>query len=481
VAGETVSTETRELLSQILFGAFERAQEIVEARKGESVDWAPIFGGELREAVLGGVRELETQLLGEDLTNERIALLRRRAAGQRLTRQAEALPSMLARARELAKRTIRGVLGNARIESWRRSLGLPRSARDTTPSAFAHPQPLTEIPLVYRRLFAARTVESADILTGREKAIAQARRVLRGKTPGPLRSVILVGPDGVGKGALARAIVRTRAFKHVRHLTLDGPATVEDVDAWFSEGTTGQLFVIANFRYLLAMRAGGFAPLRRFVEGVVADRGRNAWLVHADELVWRVATQAAAVAEAFPNVVEVPPLGPRDLEAAVLARHGLSGYGLSFEHRSEGSGLDDLFVRAAVKIRRPYESYFRALHDACGGLVRDALSLWLSSIDEVNERADYVHVGSLPASVEPSLDALPEDVLLNLLQVARQGWMNADVQAHVYRVERVDAEAQLARLSNMGLLEREVGDAYAIPAHLRGPVNRVLRARGWVE
>ncbi len=228
------------------------------------------------------------------------------------------------------------------------------------------------------------------------------------------------------------------------------------------------------------MRAGGFAPLERFVEGVVADRGRNAWLIHADQLVWSVARQAAAIAEAFPDVIEVPALGPRDLEAAVLARHGLSGYGLSFEHRSEGSGLDDFLVRAAVKIRRPYETYFRALHDASGGLVRDALSLWLSSIDEVNDRADYVHVGALPPSVEPSIDALPEEVLLNLLQVARQGWMDADVQAHVYRVDRVDAEAQLARLSNMGLLEREGAGSYSIPPHLRGPVHRVLRARGWV-
>ncbi len=481
MVGESVSPETRELLSQILFGAMERAQEIVEARRAESGDWAPLFGGELRQAVLGGLRELENQLTREDLSNERIVALRRRAAGQRLSQKAEAIPSMLALAEAVAKRTIRGVLGTARLEAWRRTLGLPRSARDTSPAAFIRPEPQTEIPLVYRRLFAARTVESADVLTGREQTIESARRILRGKTPGQMRSVALVGPDGVGKGALARAVVRTRAFKHVRHLSLDKPATVEDVDAWFSEGTTGQLFVVANFRYLLAMRAGGFAPLMRFIEGVVADRGRNAWLIHVDELVWSVATQAAPVAEAFPDVIEVPALGLRDLEAAVLARHGLSGYGLSFEHRAEGAGLDDLVVRAAAKIRRPYETYFRALHDASGGLVRDALALWLSSIDEVNDRADYVHVGNLPTSVEPSLDALPEEVLLNLLQVARQGWMDADVQAHVYRVEHVAAEAQLARLTNMGLLERESGGAYAIPVHLRGPVGRVLRARGWVR
>ena len=68
-------------------------------------------------------------------------------------------------------------------------------------------------------------------------------------------------------------------------------------------------------------------------------------------------------------------------QAAVLARHGLSGYGLNFEPRTERTRLEELFARGASRIRRPYESFFRALHAASGGLVRDALRLWLASID----------------------------------------------------------------------------------------------------
>jgi hypothetical protein len=346
----------------------------------------------------------------------------------------------------------------------------------------ARPEPSAAIPLVYRRLFAAETVEAADVLTSREATIERARRVLSGKTPGRLRAVALVGLDGVGKGALSAAIVRGRGDRGVKRIRLDRPATLEIVEEWFKERQEGQLVVVTGFHWLVSMRAGGFASLRRFVDGVIKDGGRNAWLVSADSLVWQVACQAAPVADAFPEVIKIDVLGPEELEAAVLARHGLSGYGLNFEPRAaERTRIEELFAKGANRIRRPYESFFRALHAASGGLVRDALRLWLASIDEVNEAADFVHVGKVPTSPHIVLRRLPESVLLELYQVARQGWMDAKVQAYVFRVDEVTAEAQLSRLAHLGLLEPRENGSYRIPPHLRGAVYRTLREKGWVR
>ncbi|MBW2460669.1 MAG: cation:proton antiporter [Deltaproteobacteria bacterium] len=483
VADEVLPEETRKLLGEIFFGALDRGQEVIHCHAEASRGWADRLGIDLREAVLGGIDELRTQLVDGDLTQDRVDLLRRRAAGLRLMEHAEALPSVFVRARALAKRTLVNLIGGPRIEAWRRFLGLPgaRRAWKPDPTVFARREPVAEVPLVYRRLFAAKTVEAADVLTGRDAAIDRARRVLSGKTPGQLRSVALIGPDGVGKGALARAILRARNFRNVRQINLDGPTTVEEVNRWFEEKVSGQLFVLSGFHWLVSMDAGGFAPLSRFVHGVICDGGRNSWLLYGDRLVWQVACQAAPIAEAFPEVVDVAELAPAELEAAVLARHGLSGYGLNFEPRADRTRLEEIFARSASRIRRPYEAYFRALHDASGGLVRDALMLWLTSIDEVDEAADFVRVGAVPKSPEAAVRALPEEVLLNLYQVARQGWMNATVQSHVYRVDVPAAEARLARLAHMGLLEARDNGAYRIPAHLRGPVYRVLKTRGWVQ
>jgi methionyl-tRNA synthetase len=57
--------------------------------------------------------------------------------------------------------------------------------------------------------------------------------VLEGRGGGSLRAVAIVGPDGVGKSAFVNAVMRARRWPKVRELSLDAPATVEQVDALF--------------------------------------------------------------------------------------------------------------------------------------------------------------------------------------------------------------------------------------------------------
>ncbi len=483
VHDEPVTEETRRLLREILLGALDRNTDVVRGHADEAAGWAEELAAGMRGAVLGGVDQLRGQLVSGELSQLRIEVLRRRAAGQRLMRRAGRIGTALGRTRLALGRTVGGLLGEERIERWRHGLGLPARREEELPGpkAFAPPRGAEHLPLVYRRLFAADTIEAGDVLTGRELEIDRARRALSGEAPGTLRSVALVGQDGVGKGALSSAIVRARSWKSVRRIVLEKPATLEQVDGWLEERHEGHLIVVSGFHWLVGMRPGGFAPLRRFVEGVIDDAGRNAWLLHADQLVWEYATQVAPIDDAFPEVIEIGALLPDELEAAVLARHGLSGYGLDFNPLESHSRLDALFVRGAGRIRRPYEAYFRDLHQASGGLVRDALQLWLASIEEVSDRDDLVHVGPVPPSPQRAIRRLPEDVLLQLYQIARQGWMDARVHAHLFRVDEGTAEAQLSRLTHMGLLQRHPEDTYRIQTHLRGPVFRVLREQGWVR
>jgi len=483
VQDEEVPDDTRRVLDEMLLGAFDRNAEVIRAHVDSAVTWPVELRESMYAAVLGGVEKLRGQLVAGELSQLRLEVLRRRAAGQRLIRRAGRIGVVLASTQRVAARTISRLLGEERIDAWRHTLGLPPSHEIELPGrvAFAPPRPGSHLPLVYRRLFASETIEAGDVLTGRALDIDRATRALGGEAPGTLRSVALVGQDGVGKGALSAAIVRSRSWKSVHRIVLEAPATTVEVESWLANRVEGHLFVVSGFHWLVGMCPGGFDPLRRFVEGVIADAGKNAWLVHADTLVWDYATQVAPLSDAFPEVIELPVLTPNELEAAVLARHGLSGFGLSFDVLGSSSPIDTLFARGAGRIRRPYEGYFRDLHRASGGLVRDALRLWLASVQEVNEKQDYVLVGPVPPSPQRAIRRLPDDALLSLCQIARQGWMNARVQAHLFRVDGGTAEAQLSRLSHLGLLQRHPSDTYRIQTHLRGPLVRVLREQGWVR
>lgn len=482
VQDEEVPSATRDLLREMITGALERNLGTIEGHRAKTIEWAPALGTQLRTAMLGGIEELRGQLLDGSISQARIDAMRRAAVGRRLMHRAEQLPGALASARAQVVRALRNVLGDERLDSLRESLGLPRPKESDAPLAtsFALVKPRAQLPLVYRRLFAADALEASDVLTGRESEIARARAVLSGNTPGRLRAVALVGMDGVGKSALSSAIVRTLGWKNVKRVAFSRPATVEDVDRVLRDRGEGALVVLDGLHWLIATRPGGFAPLRRLVESIVEDDGKSGWLVHADMLVWQYASQAAPLEDAFPEVVRLRPLDPSELESAVLARHALSGYGLNIEAPGR-SQFERLIARQASRVRRPYEAYFRTLHEASGGLVRDALRLWLASIEKVDDATDFVHVGPVPTAPVVALRRLPQSLLVQLYQIARQGWMNAEVHAWLFRTDPTTAEAQLANLAHLGLVDHDGEErVYRIAVHLRGAVVRALQERRWL-
>jgi hypothetical protein len=481
---EPVPRETIRLIEDMVLGQLERSEGTLEQMLDEAHTWPEELGLELHEAALGTLEELRGQLVDGEITRAKLDELRRSANRRRLALRAVRVPELLRDLRGQLRRAVVLLIGETRLEIWRRLLGLPAPKEEAvmSPEAFAPPKPRVSLPLVYERLFAADTMEASDVLTGREEQIRKARELLapprgsRGK--GRRRAVAVVGLDGVGKASVISAIIRGGRWKSVKRISLDHPMTEDEVDALLEEARHASLVVIDGLYWLVSAKPGGFRPLRRFVDGVLGDGDQRSWLVQGESVFWRYASAVAPLEDAFPDVVRLEPLTAEELTAAVMERHRLSGYGHAFDRLEGESWLESWLARSASRIRRPYEQYFKELHAATGGLVRDALRLWLSSIRGI-EAEDIVHVGHVPPSGYTNVSHLPDEHLLVLFQVARQGWMDAAVLAHLFRTDRRAARAQLARLRHLGLLESDDDRVYRIARHLRGAVARVIHERRW--
>lgn len=476
VLDDTVQADTKKVVTELVVTGFQRNQELLKSQ----VEAANNFGKEvevgLRQHTLDGLHVLRRKLVQGKLSQLRIDVMRRKAARRRFLRRAEELPSRLEQLRVLLRKSVVALVGDERLETWWRWLGLPEGEVAAPSIAdFPEPVPQVELPLVYRRLFSA---EALDLRSLRTEELARARAALAHHGNGRIRSAVFVGPEGVGKGAMLQAAVRSAGFKSVKRLAIDRPASVADVDAWFADANPGQLWVVSGFHWLLSMEPGGFDPLRRFVDRILSDRGQGAFLLSADEVVWNMAGQVVALDCVFTEVIPLTSLTQEELEAVVLGRHRLSGSGVNFERATPNSSLEELLVRGAGQIRRPYQTFFQALHESSGGFVREAFRLWLASIHSMGR--DFVRMGNVPMAPNRALRRLPDDLLLQLVQVARQGWTQPSTFASLYRTSLAQAQARLARLSKLGLIVHEASGAYTISPHLRAPLFRVLRERGWV-
>ena len=477
VHDEEIPEEMHTLLRDMVYGQLERSYNSLEEIRAEAKGWPAMIEREMRDASLGTLQTLRGELAEGEFSKSRLDAMRRAASGLRMIEKAERLPRMK-RLKSQFRSGLRAVFGEERLERWSERLGLTATLPSDALSAgtFAAAEVVADLPLVYRRLFAADTMEAGDVLTGRDEEIRRAESVLSSEIRGRLRSVALVGVDGVGKAAVSSAIVRSRRWKNVKRVVFTAPVSLEDVDAIFQDAPEGQLVVVDGLHWMLSMAPGGFDPLRRFVKGIIEEGGRRRWLTHGAVLFWNFASTVAPLRDAFPEIVRLEPLDQEALQAAVIARHRLSGFEHSFD-RGDGSPIEGLFARSASRIRRPYDQYFHELHAATGGLVRDALRLWLASIRGIQD--DIVHVGPIPASSYARVRRLPDDILVNLYQIARQGWMDAAGQARLFRLDVNTAQAQLSRMAHLGLLEEREG-SFVIAVHLRGVLGRVLAERRWV-
>ncbi len=486
VGDEPTPRDTLSLLRDVLVAAFGRSRDVLAAQVEAAGTWPGELSDGIRAAVLGGIDELRARLAEGQVSALRLQIMRQAAVGKRLISRAEQLPDVLVKVRDAAVSTMQTLLGEEGIETVRVALGLPSAASSAMPepASFDPPVPRAAVPVVYRRLFSAEELETAEVASERVPLVERAQRTLSGTVQGGLRTVAVVGTDGVGKSAFLNAVLRSRAWRHVRRIAFTHPVDVVELEELLQKREHGRtdaaLVVVTGLHWLLAARPGGFSPLRHLVEHVIADGGRNAFLIEMDRVVFDYACTVAPLRDAFAEIVRLTPMGREELEAAVLARHRMSGYELAFESsRGEQSGVEELFARGASRLRRPQDHFFEGLHAASGGVLRDALRLWLAAIESVNESESMVRMGPLPASLHGHAKRIPDDVLVKLYPIARQGWMNAHVQGHLFRCDEVAAEAQLTGLVHLGLLER--GEhAYRIATHLRGAIYRVFAERGWV-
>jgi hypothetical protein len=186
-----------------------------------------------------------------------------------------------------------------------------------------------------------------------------------------------------------------------------------------------------------------------------------------------------ALRDVFPEVLDLAPLTPQELQRALLNRQTMSGFDLAFAakvptlaERARAVGRDDADGPEQA-------AFFRQLHRRCGGVLDEAEGLWMASVDSLDHRRSLVTLGAVPDGPDDDLARLPDEDLLTLRLVARTGRVTAEQHARWLRWADTSSEAHLARLHHWGLLALSPS-GYSLAPTVAGPIVRTLRRKGWL-
>jgi hypothetical protein len=494
----TIPSATLQMVRQTLGSVLTRLQERVRKLEEDSQALARRTDNQARAAILGRIGHLRRMIVGGQIGEIRARMNQDRLRDRRREIQGAAahVSSILRKVAGLARSTV----GEEAMQEARRVVGLPDHAKVHTigVDTFEVPEANPSIPIAYKRLFSDPALDAGDLLVGREQETTRLRQVLTGDIPGANRAVAIIGAGGMSKEAMVQALLRgLHGGSRVVRISLTEPIRcAADLEEQLQTAMDRignhprPIMVLEGFQWLFSMEPGGFDGLRVLVSKVVQTSTRIAWIVSAEAQTWAYADRLVPLHDAFPEQLHMGPLSQEALARAVMARHNMSGMNILFQIPAQTLGwwLREQIEPTAREQNACANAYFKILHDDSGGYLWDALHLWLASVEGVMANGarsegslDTMVIG---APVHPPISAirdLPDDVLVTLRQIARQGRITPNQHAEQFRLEPDVSHALLSRLAHWGLLRRSDGERFRLRKRLAGPISRVLAERGLAE
>ena len=474
----TIPMDVRTLIEEMLVGALQRSHQKLTQIHTAHGTWSDALFQRFQNNTLQEVETLRSAFVSGSLDALGARLKQEADSSKLFRRDGRGVLGIIDAFAHWLGHTTASIIGPSRLHEWKAELGLlpPPEPRPLTAKDFEPTQPGKNIPVVYRRLFSDRALEAGDLLSGRQQLFQDCLEHLLSSDSGRLRSVAVVGQQGVGKRSLSTAL--SRKFPRVIELELSAPCTQADWDTFIGADGKGLLFVVPKLKWLRTTGQTDFVS--KLIEKIISDNGENAFLIVADSPHWQFMQQTSALSNAIGFCAELTPLGVEDLSEALLTRHNMSGYDLAFP-QSQGlpNIITKLWPRLASRNLQQEARWFEALHTLTHGVMQDATIQWLHAIEEFQENEATIKLGVVSPVNQGAYAHLSEPMLLTVRHLMRLGWLTVDDHTADFGMTNPESKALLEHLRHYGLVH-ETQQHYTLDEHHEGPLFQELQRRGWL-
>ncbi|MBE0656350.1 MAG: ATP-binding protein [Bryobacteraceae bacterium] len=327
-----------------------------------------------------------------------------------------------------------------------------------------------ELPALYRRLFRLAPVEDPRFLIGRENEMGGLTDALGQWEDGRHAAVLIIGARGSGKTSLlncaaaglfsGKDVVRTQFSERIRtasqlagflarSLGLEAGADPEP-----ALRAARRVVIIEELERAYLGVAGGYEPLLALLDLIESTSGSTLWILSLNEAAFRHLNAAAGLGRHFSHQVNAMSVEQRQLEAAILYRHHLSGMRLQFSPLPQGDARVRR-VRQTFGIEKsPQELFFQSLYAQSGGIFRSAFELWQDSIERVEGGTVSIRQPLSPA-YGPLMEEMDQADQFVVRAVTRHGSLTFGETAEMFLEDEAWARRRIRRLVSLDILEQD--------------------------
>jgi hypothetical protein len=285
---------------------------------------------------------------------------------------------------------------------------------DTIETLARSDQVLSDLPLVYRRLFARRALIDPSLLAGRQNDLLRMQRHIEQWQRGLTNAMVVTGHHGSGLTSFLNVVQRTYLQKATVHwaslderlrsesevaerliralrLSLPRPENDRKLDHLREHllaqprPTMPRVCFVEHLEHLYLRTVNGTKLADRMLTFMSRTDSRVLWVGTMSNQSWQLLDRAASAVSGLVLHHRLAPIDRGALETLILARHQRSGLQLHFDPPDDPSPLLRQRLRKAdtdaaqQAVLRTH--YFDRLHTQCNSNIVLALFYWIRSVE----------------------------------------------------------------------------------------------------
>lgn len=357
---------------------------------------------------------------------------------------------------------------------------------------------LNSLPLVYQRLFQFSKGHETRFFVGRESESDQLAKAYAGWQNGSFSLTSLIGDKGTGKSALVQHFVAEQNIdlKLTQIELKDKITNSTHLCQWLSNQLLQQecdrfdeliqllneipksIIFIKNAQHLFLKTVGGFDALQYFLDFLYKTARQHFFIISFTPVSFNFLDHTLKISDAFTNVIKLEKPTQNMLEELILLRHGLSGFNLHFEEKTNPKHFLAMYhPKRLLKQTEAQTIFFRELLQHSNGNISLALMHWLHQI-EITE-GNLMKVSPLSDPHMEYIHELDNDPVFSLhLMILHDGLSEEDF-IRLSGKDPYEAKITILFLKEKGLIIQR-SSKYTINPVVYPTVTNMLQSRNLI-
>ncbi len=359
---------------------------------------------------------------------------------------------------------------------------------------------ITQLPIIYRRLYKVEPVSDMDLFVGREFEYEAIKSSYQNMMNGRSSSTVIVGEKWGGLTSLINYVIDNMNFEYpiirirpkekyyrmdkfhqflAASLSVDHISEQQELIETIKKFTTKKIVIIEDIQHMYLRSFDGFEALRSLIEIIYQTQDQIFWILTCTQYAWNYLVKSFQINDYFHKVLMMKPMTNEEINSVIQIRNQIGGFKIIFIPPEEVKEHKKVKSLSEEEQQKMFEKrFFKKLNDFASSNISMALIFWLLSTKNVTD--DHIVVGDFDNPDQSFIQVMTQTRIFILLALILHDGISLEEISEVNNQTSDDLALQISSLQEDGIIIRQ-SDIFIVNPLIYRNVVSVLKSKNLIH